>query len=137
MKCNDARTFMSQIAGKSVTIQVQQSDVNFLSTNGYLSVMQKEDYDQAAGEVANLTQMNDALQNEMVEERIGRAALAKDERKTHSILFHLEGRDEKEAEVARVESERGAVAREDADMEEEDSRIKEQTQKKTTTETKI
>jgi len=130
MKCNDARTFMSQIAGKSVTIQVQQSDLNFLSTNGYVSVMQRGDYDQAVAEVANLTQMNDALQNEMVEERIARAALAKDERKTHSILFHLEGRDEKEAEVARVESERGAVARKDADIVEKDSRIKELIQKK-------
>src|SRR2546426_12219510 len=106
MKCNDARTFMSQIAGKSVTIQVQQSDVNFLSTNGYLSVLQKEDYDQAAGEVAYLTQMNDALQNEMVEERIGRTTLAKDERKTHSILFHLEGRDEKVAAGELLQSER-------------------------------
>jgi len=66
MKCNDARTFMSQISGKSVTIQVQQSDVNFLATNGYLSVMPKEDYDRALAEVANLAQMNDALQNEMV-----------------------------------------------------------------------
>src|SRR5438132_9744385 len=130
MKCNDARTFMSQIAGKSVTIQVQQSDVNFLSTNGYLSVMQKQDYDQAAANVANLTQMNDALQNEMVQEGIARASLEKDERKTHSTLFHFEGRDEKETEVARVESERGAVAREDADIVEKDSRIKELIQKK-------
>ena len=64
---------MSQIAGKSVTIQVQQSDVNFLSTNGYVSVMQRGDYDQAVAEVANLTQMNDALQNEMVEQRIARS----------------------------------------------------------------
>src|SRR5438034_9300146 len=113
MKCNDARTFMSQIAGKSVTIQVQQSDVNFLSANGYLSVMWRGDYDHAVAEVANLTQMNNALQNERVQEGIARAALAKDERKTHSILFHFEGRDETEAEVARAQSERGAVAREE------------------------
>src|SRR2546427_4060668 len=106
MKCNDARTFMSQIAGKSVTIQVQQSDVNFLSTNGYLSVMQKQDYDQAAADVANLTQMNDALQIELGEERIARAALAKEERRIHSKLFLFKGRDEKEAKVAREESER-------------------------------
>src|SRR2546429_1417297 len=66
----------------------------------------------------------------MVEQRIARAALAKDERKTHSILFHFEGRDEKETEVAKVESERGAVAREDADIVEKDSRIKELSQKK-------
>src|SRR5439155_23327985 len=70
MKCNDARTFMSQIAGKSVTIQVQQSDVNFVSTNGYVSVLQRGDYGQGVAGVANLTQMNDALLNEMVEQRI-------------------------------------------------------------------
>src|SRR5438128_12189546 len=107
MKCNDARTFMSQISEKSVTIQVQQSDVNFLSTNGYLSVMQKEDYDRALAEVANLAQMNEALQTEMVQEGIARAALAKDERKTNSILLHLEGREETRQERDRVEAESG------------------------------
>ena len=38
--------------------------MDFLSTNGYLSVMQKEEYDQALAEVSNLTQMNEELQNE-------------------------------------------------------------------------
>src|SRR5207302_1874223 len=83
-------------------------DVNFLATNGYLSVMPKEDYDRAVAEVTNLAQMNDALLNEMVQEGIARAALAKDERKTHSILFHLEGRDEKEAVIGKLDGERGS-----------------------------
>ncbi len=61
MKCNDVRTFLSQIAGKSVSMQIQPADMDFLCTNGYLSVMQKEDYDQASAEVSNLTQMNEDL----------------------------------------------------------------------------
>ena len=58
MRCNDVRTFFSQIAEKSISIQISQSDMDFLSNGGYLSVMQKGDYDNAAAEVANLTQMN-------------------------------------------------------------------------------
>ncbi len=48
MKCNDVRTFLSQIAGKSVSMQIQQADLDFLCNSGYLSMMQKEDYDQAS-----------------------------------------------------------------------------------------
>ena len=63
MKCNDVRTFFSQIAEKSISMQIPQADMDFLSDNGYLSVMQKEDYDQASAEVSNLTQMNQDLPN--------------------------------------------------------------------------
>src|SRR5438477_83096 len=121
---------MSQISGKSVTMQVQKADLDFLSTNGYLSIMPKQDYDQAAADVANLSQMNDALQSERMQEGIVQATLERDERKTHSILFHLEGRDEKEAEIAKIETEKGVVAKEQADMTEKDSKIKELIQKK-------
>jgi len=130
VKCNDVRTLMSQISGKSVTMQVQKADLDFLSTNGYLSIMPKQDYDQAAADVANLSQMNDALQSERMQEGIVQATLERDERKTHSILFHLEGRDEKEAEIAKIETEKGVVAKEQADMTEKDSKIKELIQKK-------
>ena len=37
--------------------------MDFFISNGYLSVMQKEDYDQASAEVSNLTQMNIDLAN--------------------------------------------------------------------------
>jgi len=130
MKCNDVRSFLSQISDKSVSIQVQQSDIDFLSTSGYLTVMPKDDYDKAAAQVANMTQMNMDLQNEAVEARTAEATLAAEQRKTHSILFHFEGRDRREADLAALESQRSIVSKEEADVVAKDSAIKQLIQTK-------
>ncbi len=130
MKCNDVRSFLSQISDKSVSIQVQQSDIDFLSTSGYLTVMPKDDYNKAAAQVANMTQMNMDLQNEAVEARTADATLAAEQRKTHSILFHFEGRDRREADLAALESQRNIVSKEEADVVAKDSAIKQLIQTK-------
>jgi hypothetical protein len=51
MKCNDVRIFLTQISVKSVSMQIQSSDMDFLSSKEYLSVMEKEDYDRAVAEL--------------------------------------------------------------------------------------
>jgi len=130
MECNDVRTFLSQIAAKSVSMQIQQADMDFLSTNGYVSVMQKEDYDRALAEVANLEQINKEWQDKTMEEDGARTTLEDEEKKTHSILFHLEGKEKKEAELESIESQRNVVSKEEADVSEMDSKIKELVQKK-------
>ena len=130
MKCNDVRTFMSQIADSSVSMQIQQTDLDFLSTNGYLSVMRKEEYDQAVAEVSKLAQMNEELQNETTEERSAEATLEEEEKKTHSLLFHFEGKEKKEAELEAAERERVIVSKEEADIAEKNARINELIQKK-------
>ena len=130
MKCNDARTFFSQIAEKSVSVQIQQSDLDFLSTHGFISVMQNEDYTRVSAEVVNLTQMNEAQQNEMLEEMKTEAILKKEEGKTHSILFHFEGKEKKEAALKDVEKEKDTIYQEEADIRARDSKIKEFIQNK-------
>src|SRR5712692_2147227 len=132
MKCNDARTFCSQIASKSVSMQIPQTDLDYLSTSGYVSVMPKADYDQAQAEVSNLTQMNLNLQNEVVAERQAEIALHQGEKKTHSILFHFEGGEKKQVELQNVQDERLAVLKEQTEITQTDSRIKELILKKST-----
>jgi len=130
MECSDVRTFLSQIAAKSVSTQIQQADMDYLSTNGYISVMQKEEYDRALAEVSNLTKMTEEWQDKKMEEESAEATLGEEEGKTHSILFHFEGREKKEAELESVESARNVVSKEEADIAEIDSKIKELVQKK-------
>src|SRR5208337_776149 len=116
MECSDVRTFLSQIAAKSVSTQIQQADMDYLSTNGYISVMQKEEYDRALAEVSNLTKMTEEWQDKKMEEESAEATLGEEEGKTHSILFHFEGREKKEAELESVESARNVVSKEEADI---------------------
>src|SRR5712692_6534679 len=132
MKCNDARTFCSQIASKSVSMQIPQTDLDYLSTSGYVSVMPKADYDQAQAEVSTLTQMNLNLQNEVVAERQAEMALHQGEKKTHSILFHFEGGEKKQAELQNAQDERVTVLKEQTEITQIDSRIKELILKKST-----
>lgn len=130
MKCSDVRTFFSRIAEKSVSMQIQSADLDFFSANGYLSRMTKEDYDRASAEVSNLGQMSEALQNEEVEEKGAEVTLEEEEKKTHSILFHLEGKEKKEAELQREESEKEAVSKEEEEIAQRESAITDLIQKK-------
>jgi len=130
MQCSVVRTFFSQIAGKSVSMQIPQADIDFLTANGYVSVMQKEQYDEALVEISDLGKVNEELVREEDEERSARALLEEDESKTHSILFHFEAKDKQKTDLERVESQRNVVLKEEADVVEKDSKIRELLQKK-------
>ena len=130
MQCSVVRTFFSQIAGKSVSMQISQADIDFLTANGYVSVMQKEQYDEALVEISDLGKVNEELVREEDEERSARALLEEDESKTHSILFHFEAKDKQKADLERVESQRNVVLKEEADVVEKESKIRELLQKK-------
>jgi hypothetical protein len=130
MNCSDVRTFFSQVAGKSAPIQAQSVDLNFLSANGYVTVLQKADYDKTVADVSTLSQKNMDLQNEAMQERTAEMALAAEDRKTHSILFHFEGREKKEAELQTLATERDTVVKERADISSRDSEIAQLIQKK-------
>ncbi len=130
MKCSDVRTFFTQIAGKSVSTQLHEVDMDFLTSNGYISVMQKEQYDEALAEVSNLTKVNEELSREEDEERSARALLEEEERKTHSILFHFKSEENQKAALEKAESQRNVAVKEEADVVEKETAIRELLQKK-------
>jgi hypothetical protein len=130
MRCSVVRTFFSQIAGKSVSTQIPDADLGFLTTNGYISVMHKEQYDQALVEISNLTRVNEELAREAAEERNARALLRENERKTGSIFFRFKSEEDQQAELERTETQRNAVSKEAADVSERESKIRELLQKK-------
>lgn len=130
MKCDDVRSFFYQLATKSLSTQVAPADLDFFHTNGYLSLMDKEEYDQGLAEVSSLTQMTGELQNEEQEERSSEDALDQEKKKTHSIMFHLEGGEKKETELSTEESEEEDVSKRQADIAEKDSEIQQLLQKK-------
>jgi hypothetical protein len=99
--------------------------MDFLTTNGYVSVMQKEQYDQALAEISDLEKINEQSMKEKNEAESAKDLLEEDERKTHSILFHFESKEKKKAELERVESQEKVVFKEEADVVEIDSKMKE------------
>jgi hypothetical protein len=111
-------------------MQIPEADMDFLATSGYVSVMQKEQYDEALAGISNLAKVNEELAREEDEERSARALLEEDERKTHSIIFHFKSEDNQKAELERAESQRNVVLKEEADVVERESKIRELLQKK-------
>ena len=130
MQCNDVRMFMSQVASKSISTQIQPGDLDFLMANGYLTVMQKEDYDKAAAEVSTLTNLTVDQENEMKYESGQEATLKAEEDKTHSIMFHFEKQEKKEADLQALQSEKELVSKVETEVTTRDAQIKELIQKK-------
>jgi hypothetical protein len=130
MKCGDARTFFSQISNGQVTMQVPQPDLMFLSSNGYIAFMQKDEYDKAFAEAANLDQMNQDLQREEAQEVSDAATLRKEDKKTHSLFFHFEGKDKKQAEIVADQNAKEVVSKETQEISEKQSAIAALIQKK-------
>ena len=104
MKCSNVRIFFSQIAEKSVLPLIPSVDMDFLANNGYINVMQKDDYNRGLAEISTLTQMSNDLMNQRMTENSERAHLNEDERKTHSITFLFEDKENKEAQKEEIES---------------------------------
>ncbi len=121
---------MSQIAGKSVSTPFQPVDLDFLTKNGYISVMPKDEYDRAAADVANLIRLNEELYTEREEVMAATDELRKDELKTHSILFHFEGSEKREAQLAEIEREKAIWQKEQTDVVQKESQITQIIQKK-------
>jgi hypothetical protein len=130
MQCSVVRAFFSQIAGKSVSMQVPEPHLDFLATSGYISVMRKEQYDQALAEISNLAKVNEELAREEAEARSARALLEEDERKTRSIFFHFKSEENQKADLEIAATQRSVVSKEKADVAERESKIRELLQKR-------
>jgi len=130
MQCSLVRAFFSQIAGKSVSMQISEAYLDFLTTNGYISVMWKEQYDQALADVSNMWKVNEELARETAEERSARFRLEEEERKTHSIFFSFKSEQDQKADLEREASQRNVVSKEAADVVEKQSKISELLQKR-------
>jgi hypothetical protein len=137
MNCNDVRTFFSQISDKSVSLAVTESDIDFLVSNGYLARKSQAEYDEAHAEVANLQQTLDSLQSEKEQESAAAQTMSEDEEKAHSIRFYFEGKDEKEAQLQKIESEKGSVSKLESDITERESSVSALIQKKSALDTYV
>ncbi len=130
MNCSDVRTFFSEIAAKSISIQFSSINLDFLSNNDYIKVMQKADYDLGMIEVSTLTQKSNDLMNERMRENNERAALDKEIRKTYSITYLFEDKEHKDTQKEKIESEKEAISKIDAEIAQKEAIINELIKKK-------
>jgi hypothetical protein len=130
MKCGNVRIFFSQIAEKSVLPLIPPMDMDFLANNGYINVMKKDDYNRGLAEISTLTQMSNDLMNQRITENNERTHLHEDERKTHSITFLFEDKENKEAQKEEIDSHKETLLKIEADIATRGAQINELIKKK-------
>ncbi|HYB04327.1 MAG TPA: hypothetical protein VED17_07690, partial [Nitrososphaerales archaeon] len=124
---------MSQIAEKQSSLDptsISKVDLDYLSSGGYVSVMEKADYDQAKAEVNNLEQLNQQLAQEETAGTEAQRMVAEDQKKVDSVFFGLHGKEYKDAARQKLDADKDALTKEVAPISEDEARISEYLQKK-------
>src|SRR5207245_9883738 len=115
MKCTEVRIFLSQLYDRAEPITaVPPADLQYLSANGYVLMVTKDDYEKRANDVARLAQIITQIDTEKTRKDQAQAALQQDLRKEHSFVFHREGKEEEDDVRERVQADTATVSSEDS-----------------------
>ncbi|HUI38611.1 MAG TPA: hypothetical protein VLY85_03165, partial [Thermoplasmata archaeon] len=105
--CRDVFGFLSQVRDRHVTSTLAPADLGQLRELQIVQVLSPEEYAQIGAAANAVLADRDDLAARIAQERALAAEVATEDRKTHSILFHLEGK-EKQAAALRSEAEHRA-----------------------------
>jgi len=107
--CNHVAAFLQGVSARSVQGTLPDADLAELQQLGLLALLSSDEVKQLQDEVAQLESAQTAIAQE--EARIAQLSetVTADTRRTHSILFHLQGVDKEEATVDRLHEEQEAL----------------------------
>jgi hypothetical protein len=95
--CKDIYTFLSQVGAKNVTATLSDADVSLLSQLNLVQFLTPDQYSDLQTKVQALGADQAALQQESAQRAGVARQVQEDDRKTHSILFRLEGEAKRDA----------------------------------------
>ena len=131
MKCTEVRIFLSQLYDRAEPITpVPPADLEYLSANGYVLTVTKDDYEKRANDVARLSQIITQIDTEKTRKEQAQAALQQDLRKEHSFVFHLEGKEKEDELRERIQEETAAVSSEESGLISMEAKVNELIQEK-------
>ena len=117
MKCSEVRAFLSQVNDAQVPIlPIPPSDLDYLSASGYVLRTSQQDRDKGIAELARLSELIEQAKEKHLEVEKAKGVLQQDERKEHSITFHFEGNEAKDALREKVESETTSLSQEETEL---------------------
>jgi hypothetical protein len=107
--CTQVAGFLRQVNDRNVTAPLPGADVSALEHLGLVRQMSPDQMRQVQADVQRLQQTHAALVQEAAQRGQVAGALAGDTRRSHSILFHLEGVDRQHATLERLQQEQAAL----------------------------
>jgi hypothetical protein len=117
LKCSEVRAFLSQVYDQQEPIvPIPPSDLDYLSSNGYVLRTAKEDHDKGLADITRISQLIEQANAERAEAERVEGALRQDQAKEHSFTFHFEGKEAKEELREKVEAETTTLSRDEAEL---------------------
>ena len=114
--CRSVATFLDAVSARSAAIPVAAFDLGQLQQLGLVDLLTPDQKTQLEQEVAQLVAKQQAIEQEEARRQQEANLVATDTRRTHSILFHLQGVDKQEAEVDQLHTEQEALQALEADL---------------------
>jgi hypothetical protein len=121
--CQEVYDFLTGVSHRVVSSRLPDADVAMLQQFALVRRLSAEEYAQISRDAAALSASEEALAAEQAQRSELASRLQDDYRKTHSILFHLEGRDKQEAVLQREAGEQTAMHNASADIATRDQTI--------------
>ncbi len=114
--CQAVFTFLTNVRNRSATPSLAPADITALQQLQLISYLTAEQYAAMRSEIDTIAQVSGDIA-QRAQERARLSQQAEDDfRKTHSILFHLESKDKRDAALREEAQEEGAVRRADSDL---------------------
>lgn len=114
--CSHVAAFLQSVSTRSVQGQIPEGDLAQLQQVGLVDLLAPDQLEQLKLEVAQLEAAQKAIAEEQARRQQTAEAVSADTRRTHSILFHLQGVDKEEATVDRLHAEQQALQAIEADL---------------------
>jgi hypothetical protein len=114
--CKDVAAFLSQVQSRNVSTRLPEPDLAELERLSLIRLVAADQFQQLSQEIQGLVPTQQVIARETAQ-RAQLATQVRDEsRKTHSILFHLEGQEKRQAETAKESQDEAALRSLDADL---------------------
>ncbi len=107
--CTHVAAFLQSVSARSVQGNLAATDVSALQQLGLIDLLSPDQKTQLEAEVAQLQAAQAAIDQEKAQVAQMSDSLTTDTRRTHSVLFHLEGVDKEEASVDQLHQEQEAL----------------------------
>src|SRR5579859_22887 len=114
--CQDVYTFLTQVSHRGVTATLPGADLSTLQQLNLLQVISADQYAQLVRDVETLFPAQQSLAQKAAMRAQLAAQLRQDIDKTHSILFHFEGKAKQSAELQKEAQDQAALQAADSDF---------------------
>jgi hypothetical protein len=114
--CKSVADFLSGVAAKNVTTPLPDPDLGVLVQANLVRTFTQDEVEQAQQQLGELSATQDAVARDSAEQAREAAQLNADAKRTHSILFHIEGGAKRAAQSQQVQQDQAALAQVSADL---------------------